>query len=217
VNPLHREALARMRGGIVGLLGRSRHGPEASVAMIDQASAALEAAELPGFARHGSAGFAACDMLGDIARRARRTRRHDAANGEALIHILAELHQGLPWTRNPNYQDKPAMRAYLANSASCRFIGPRGLLASEAVSLGFWMMGPGIDYPGHAHPAAETYVVLSGAAEWRIGERPVTVERQGSVVYHAPHEVHAMSTRSDHIVALFIWAGDLETPPALTT
>ena len=48
--------------------------------------------------------------------------------------------------------------------AFCQIAGPTGLGRSERIRLGLTLIAPGTDYPAHAHPAVETYLVIAGTA-----------------------------------------------------
>ncbi len=59
------------------------------------------------------------------------------------------------------------------------------------VRLGLLELDPGGYYPAHAHPAPEIYLVLSGAAQWTVGEETFRAEA-GMAIYHAPNVPHRM-------------------------
>jgi quercetin dioxygenase-like cupin family protein len=59
------------------------------------------------------------------------------------------------------------------------------------VRMGLLTLDPGGYYPAHAHPAPEIYLVLSGAAEWTVGEETFCAEA-GTAIYHAPNIPHRM-------------------------
>ena len=64
--------------------------------------------------------------------------------------------------QNPNYVAAPPSPDFLENYGYAVLAGPGGLVASEALALGVLMLGPGIHYPTHRHPAVEIYVVARG-------------------------------------------------------
>ncbi|MGB0163782.1 MAG: dimethylsulfonioproprionate lyase family protein, partial [Candidatus Puniceispirillaceae bacterium] len=51
-------------------------------------------------------------------------------------------------------------------------MGPAGLIVSEEIRIGLLIMGPGLVYPAHRHPAAEWYHVLSGTGQLGQGRQP---------------------------------------------
>ena len=94
--------------------------------------------------------------------------------------------------------------------------GPGGLVASEALALGVLMLGPGIHYPTHRHPAVEIYVPLAGEAEWQKGEEPWRREPPGAVIRHESMVPHATRTLAAPLLAAYLWRGDLATYARIT-
>ena len=85
------------------------------------------------------------------------------------------------------------------------------LLGGSDYSLGVLLLGPGLTYPPHAHPANEIYYVVGGTAEWRQGDGPWTRRAPGSLIQHPSGQVHATRTGRDPLLALYLWWGDIET------
>jgi hypothetical protein len=94
--------------------------------------------------------------------------------------------------------------------------GPGGLVASEELALGVLMLGPGIHYPTHRHPAVEIYVPLAGEAEWQKGEEPWRREPPGAVIRHESMMPHATRTLAEPLLAAYLWRGDLATYARIT-
>ncbi|MEM7100637.1 MAG: cupin domain-containing protein [Pseudomonadota bacterium] len=88
-----------------------------------------------------------------------------------------------------------------------------GQIDSQDVQFGLWELAPKAIYHGHKHPAPEIYFILSGRAQWRVGEvtREVT---SGTTIYTRPGEVHKMVNLTDQPVrAIWMWwapGGDSE-------
>jgi len=93
--------------------------------------------------------------------------------------------------------------------AVVELIGPTGMLACETASLGLILFGPGVDYPGHSHAAAELYRILSGSMAWEIDGVSHGWMTKGQSVIHRPWQVHAMGTRDRPALALWGWSGDI--------
>ena len=106
------------------------------------------------------------------------------AGGGPLLAPLAALGPALGWVQNPNYVAAPPSPDFLGSYGYAVLAGPGGLVASEALALGVLMLGPGIHYPTHRHPAVEIYVPLAGEAEWQKGEEPWRREPPGAVIRH---------------------------------
>jgi anti-sigma factor ChrR (cupin superfamily) len=97
--------------------------------------------------------------------------------------------------------------------AFAQIVGRRGLADDDSVHLGLTLMAPRTHYPLHAHPAIELYLVLAGAADWRVGGAPFVRQAPGAFVLHVSGIGHAMRTDAEPMLALYFWRGDLETSP----
>ncbi len=130
--------------------------------------------------------------------------RADTATQDACA-ALSALSDALVWRQNPNYTD----RRFLDGYAYCELMGPSGHLHHDTISAGLLLLEPGLIYPEHAHPATETYVVLSGRAQWRQGDAGWQTRLAGERIMHASMEVHAMHNGSEPLLAAYLWQGDL--------
>ena len=133
-----------------------------------------------------------------------------AGNGP-LLAPLAALGPSLRWVQNPNYVAAPPSPDFLENYGYAVLAGPGGLVASDLLALGVLMLGPGIHYPTHRHPAVEIYVVASGEAEWQKGEAPWRRQPPGTVIRHESMMPHATRTLAEPLLAAYLWRGDLAT------
>jgi quercetin dioxygenase-like cupin family protein len=116
----------------------------------------------------------------------------------------------LRWTYG--YPARPRRRDLSAAIAFSQIVGPAGLLRSERLRLGLNLIAPGTDYPAHAHPAVETYLVVSGTALWRLGDQPPRVEPPGSLIFHPGGTAHSMRTWGEPLLAVYSWSGDVLSP-----
>jgi len=91
-----------------------------------------------------------------------------------------------------------------------QIIGGRGLLRSDELYLGLFLLAPHVTYPLHQHAALEIYCVLSGAVSIRHG-RAVPPRRipAGGHSVTPPHQVHELSTDHEACLIVYIWTGDL--------
>lgn len=87
-----------------------------------------------------------------------------------------------------------------------------GGVPQKDVILGVLDLDPGGYYPSHFHPAPEIYFVLSGSAEWTIGEETFTAT-PGMAIYHAPNTPHRMVNKGAEPLKTvwFWWAPDGKT------
>jgi hypothetical protein len=138
------------------------------------------------------------------------------AGEDPLLAPLAKLGPALRWVQNPNYVAAPPSPEFLASYGYAVLAGPGGLVASCDLALGILILGPGIHYPSHNHPAVEIYVVLAGEAEWQKGEEPWRREKPGTVIRHDSMVSHAMRALGEPLLAAYVWRGDLATHAQLT-
>jgi mannose-6-phosphate isomerase-like protein (cupin superfamily) len=128
---------------------------------------------------------------------------------------LASLERDLCWLQNPNYSAE-SMGQTFDNYAYVELAGPGRCFESADIRLGFLLLGPNTHYPDHHHPAEEAYHVVSGTAEWWREGHDWIERRAGALIHHAPHVRHAMRTRNEPLLALYCWAGEIESHAALT-
>jgi mannose-6-phosphate isomerase-like protein (cupin superfamily) len=80
-----------------------------------------------------------------------------------------------------------------------------GRVAQQDVILGVLDLDPGGYYPFHAHPAPEIYFILSGTADWTIGDDSF-IAVPGMAIYHASNMPHRMVNRgTETLKALWFW------------
>ena len=89
------------------------------------------------------------------------------------------------------------------------FIGPDGIFENPNVRIGLLLQSPGIHYPRHWHSAEELYFIISGTANWAIGDEKENPHAPGSFVHHVSAQKHKMTTQSEPLLALWGWTGDI--------
>ena len=133
--------------------------------------------------------------------------------------LVQGLHDGaahLRWGQTYGAQDFGA--AFLDGYGWTELIGLRGPIASDSVAVGFLILGPGVDYPPHAHEAAEVYLPLSGVALWQRGDADHAPVLPGVRIEHESWVPHAMRTGAEPLVAAYIWrGGDLAAKSRIVT
>ena len=105
------------------------------------------------------------------------------------------------------YGASEAEAHFLRNYGWTELLGTVGPGVSQGLACGFLLLGPGVLYPRHAHEAEELYVPLSGLAEWQQGDELWREQIPGAVIQHEPREPHAMRTRVQPLLALYLWRG----------
>jgi quercetin dioxygenase-like cupin family protein len=129
--------------------------------------------------------------------------RADAHPAARLIH---DAHQWLAWTDSPAASlQATGLRAI---KSVVTLLGPGAPIPSKTLLFGLFYQAPGTYYPLHAHNAAETYTILSGAALWQAAEDrfPVTA---GAAIHHPPNLAHAMRAGPEGFLAMWRWSGDI--------
>ena len=136
------------------------------------------------------------------------------ANTDQQTHALVETFERhksrLHWEQSYKKEDGVVPDAMLEGYAFAEIIGKRGPFVSESIRAGIGVWGPDIVYPRHQHQAEEVYVVLAGAAEFKIGAAEETRCSAGDVVYVESNEPHGFRTTDQSLVIYYLWqAGDL--------
>lgn len=116
----------------------------------------------------------------------------------------------LRWEQSYKKEDGLVPDAMLAGYGFTEIIGQRGPFVSDRIRAGISIWGPGIVYPRHQHEAEEIYVVLAGAAEFKVGSGVETRQSVGDVVYVESNVSHGFRTTDQSLVVYYLWqAGDL--------
>ena len=80
-----------------------------------------------------------------------------------------------------------------------------GELAEADVQFGRWQLAPGATYHAHRHEVPEIYYIISGEAEWTVGNETRRVTA-GATILTEPGQVHKMVNLTDKpIDALWFW------------
>lgn len=122
-----------------------------------------------------------------------------------LVAGLRDGAAGLRWGQTYGTADFGA--DFLRGYGWTELIGLRGPIGSDVVAVGVLLLGPGVDYPPHAHEAAEVYLPLSGRAEWMRGDAPHVPVAPGEAIRHPSWMPHGMRTGAEPLVAAYVWRG----------
>ncbi|WP_300013597.1 dimethylsulfonioproprionate lyase family protein [uncultured Roseobacter sp.] len=88
-------------------------------------------------------------------------------------------------------------------------LGPDGHIPAEDLRVGLLVSEPWTDYPVSSHSGEETYLVLSGVAEWVVGDTGYIKHRPGDFVHHPAWAPHGRRTMNDPFLGAWRWSGDL--------
>jgi hypothetical protein len=93
-------------------------------------------------------------------------------------------------------------------------VGPSGLVASEHVKLGCFLLSPNFVYPVHGHQALEIYTVVAGAVTFAHGLDRPSQNRVAAPGYSVTPEgaAHALQTGPEPVLIVYCWTGDLVSP-----
>jgi hypothetical protein len=124
----------------------------------------------------------------------------------ALAAALAGMEDELYWRQTAGYSDMAlGQPGFMDNYAHAEIIGPHGCFAGDDFRLGFLLLGPGLHYRDHYHPAPELYWLLTGPSDWARGAGGFVTRQAGEMVWHRPHVVHAVCTHDQPLLALWVW------------
>ena len=127
---------------------------------------------------------------------------------EALRVVADQLKWRTPST---DREGEPDMAVFSRNYTSVSIIGASGLLPSDKVSAGFSLQGRDTYYPPHAHRAEESYWIIGGDGDWRVGPEPWFAVEPGDSIYHESGARHAMQTNEQPLLAVWLWTSYLDS------
>ena len=114
--------------------------------------------------------------------------------GDPMAEALAPLVEVFHWVQNPNYTVATMGAGFMDNYAYANVVGTRSLIGGGGYALGVLLLGPGLTYPPHAHPANEVYDIVGGSAGWRRGDGTWPGRATGSLSQHPAGLVHTQRT-----------------------
>ena len=132
----------------------------------------------------------------------------DAMPASPLAEVLRPLAQDLDWYQifDSSHVDPALAGGMMAGQV----IGGRGLLHSQDLYLGLFLLAPHVTYPLHQHAALEIYHVLTGEIYIRHGRQKLSMHiNAGEHSVTPPHQVHELRTGSKACLIAYVWTGDL--------
>lgn len=123
----------------------------------------------------------------------------------SLATLLATVLTRLRWVAD--YPDKPALAETFGHAV---------LHSGDGLVIGCNLLAVDTAYPSHAHLADELYLPVSDGmpALWRQGDGVDREKHAGTLVIHASEEPHALTTRADPILNIWLQFGQQPGGPA---
>lgn len=136
----------------------------------------------------------------------------------AMRPLAVALKEALPqfrWRQNPSYTAENAGAEFMAGYGYVEFAGPKeSLCHAQGIRIGLLVLGPGLHYPAHRHPAEEIYVPLTEGA-WRRGAEEWRPVPPGVPIHHPSMIEHETKAGRTALLALYCWVGDTSTEARL--
>jgi len=122
-----------------------------------------------------------------------------------LLHALSQISGDLEW-RYDYTQYRSGRNALHNKMGWTELVGPKGMVKSNQIVVGFVLLAPNTTYPTHVHKdISESYVSLSGC--W--SENDTGVYMPGSLVFNPPGMPHKITTGTkDPCLLAYVWEGE---------
>ena len=134
------------------------------------------------------------------------------SNSHNIARTLIAVQDGLEWrTSSKSNDDGLDIAILLHNFAVTTIIGPGAMLPSDKVTAGFSLQARNTYYPPHAHYAEESYFIIGGNADWRVGSKPWFAVEPGDSIYHETEAHHAMQTNQQSLLTIWLWTSHLDS------
>ncbi len=94
------------------------------------------------------------------------------------------------------------------NILTCEIVGPDGIFFNETLKVGLFFQTAGLDYVTRLHAAEETFIMLTGSADWTCNDVK-TSRKAGDVIHHPSNAPHKSVTLDQPFIAAWRWTGDI--------
>ena len=134
------------------------------------------------------------------------------SSSQAVAEALLAVKDLIKW--RPTYterENEPDMAALSRHYTATCILGEGGLLPSDKVAAGFSLQGRNTYYPPHAHLAEESYWIIGGDGDWRVGAKPWFAVEPGDSIYHEQEARHAMQTNEQALLTVWLWTSHLNS------
>lgn len=96
---------------------------------------------------------------------------------------------------------------------AAQIAGMAGIVASDRLRAGLFLLAPGIHYPLHTHGAGEIYYCLSGRLTLQYGLQGAPFHlTPGALSVTPPHRLHCLTTGDRPVLMLYCWTGAVDAP-----
>ncbi len=135
--------------------------------------------------------------------------RHGSTS-HAVANALMAVTDQLRWRASgKDPADGPDVAAFAPNFTAATVIGAGGLLPSDNVIAGVSLQHRDTYYPPHAHHAEESYWIIGGDGDWKVGKKPWFAVKPGDSIYHESLARHAMQTNEQPLLTVWLWTSHL--------
>ncbi|MEZ5935694.1 MAG: dimethylsulfonioproprionate lyase family protein [Alphaproteobacteria bacterium] len=93
---------------------------------------------------------------------------------------------------------------------TAELIGPDGHVTDDAVRVGLLLSDRATDYPISRHAGEETYLVISGVADWSVDGADYRPHPPGAFIHHPSWAPHGRRTLDEPFLGAWRWSGDLD-------
>jgi len=136
----------------------------------------------------------------------------DGSCSNEVAKALLSVTDQLAWRSSSKArEDGPDIALLLRNFAVTTVIGEGGLLPTDKVYAGFSLQARDIYYPPHAHFAEESYWIIGGNGDWRVGTKPWFPVQAGDSIYHKSEARHVMQTNEEPMLTVWLWTSHLDS------
>ena len=111
------------------------------------------------------------------------------------------------------YQGKGIPASLSEGMLAGQIVGQKGILKSEKLRTGLFLLAPGLFYPLHTHAAQEVYLAIAGNIQIQHGleGKPFDVG-SGHHSYTPGNKLHSLKTGEAPVLLLYIWIGEVDSP-----
>ncbi len=135
----------------------------------------------------------------------------DAAAGEPrLLAATRAVAHAVNWYQV--YQGEGVDPGLAEGMLAGQIAGQVGIVASDTLRTGLFLLAPGLYYPLHTHGASEIYYCMSGALTLQHSTEGTPFEMHAGDYSVTPtHRLHSLATGKKPVLLLYVWIGDVDS------